>query len=206
MTDLATEYRHKRNVYLIPAAAQLSDLLVGYLADIPRIDRITVRAKDVKSFLTKAARLADGSPKYPDPLHHIQDQIGARVVVRYTSDVPVVDAAVHKYLRPIEEREIVPESPSEFSYTGKHYILLLPTEICREGMTPPLFELQIKTLFQHAWAEANHDLGYKTTTDLTRDQRRQLAFTAAQAWGADHIFQALIDQLGRRTPVSEVHA
>jgi hypothetical protein len=34
-------------------------------------------------------------------------------------------------------------------------------------------------------------LGYKPSVDLTSEQRRKLAFTAAQAWGADQIFEEL---------------
>ncbi|MHA1279982.1 MAG: GTP pyrophosphokinase, partial [Candidatus Helarchaeota archaeon] len=52
-------------------------------------------------------------------------------------------------------------------------------------------ELQIKTVYQHAWAAANHDLGYKSEKDLPKDQRRKIAFTAAQSWGADQIFREL---------------
>ena len=48
---------------------------------------------------------------------------------------------------------------------------------------PKFFELQIKTLFQHAWSEAEHDLGYKEDKHLNLDQKRRLAFTSAQAWG-----------------------
>jgi len=57
------------------------------------------------------------------------------------------------------------------------------------------FELQIKTLFQHAWSEAEHDLGYKPTTVLSHDQKKRLAFTAAQAWGADQVFDELYKQI-----------
>ena len=60
---------------------------------------------------------------------------------------------------------------------------------------PEFFELQIKTLFQHAWSETHHDLGYKTRRKLTSDERRQIAFTAAQAWGADKIFDELAQTL-----------
>jgi len=57
------------------------------------------------------------------------------------------------------------------------------------------FELQIKTLFQHAWAESEHDLAYKPVEDLPKDQRRRVAFVAAQAWGADHILHELVEEL-----------
>jgi putative GTP pyrophosphokinase len=61
----------------------------------------------------------------------------------------------------------------------------------KEDESVAFFELQIKTLFQHAWSEAEHDLGYKPATVLSSDQKRRLAFTAAQAWGADQIFDEL---------------
>ncbi|WP_244619298.1 hypothetical protein [Rhizobium sp. 18055] len=63
-------------------------------------------------------------------------------------------------------------------------------------LVPNFFEIQVKTLFQHAWSEANHDLGYKPESDrLTSDQNRLLAFASAQAWGADRAFDELFIDL-----------
>ena len=33
--------------------------------------------------------------------------------------------------------------------------------------TPRFFELQVKTLFQHAWSEASHDIAYKPDVPLS---------------------------------------
>jgi putative GTP pyrophosphokinase len=63
------------------------------------------------------------------------------------------------------------------------------------GENIDFFELQLKTLFQHAWSEADHDLGYKPSAELSLDQKRRLAFTAAQAWGADLIFDELYREI-----------
>lgn len=41
----------------------------------------------------------------------------------------------------------------------------------KEDESVAFFELQIKTLFQHAWSEAEHDLGYKPSTVLSSDQK-----------------------------------
>ena len=50
---------------------------------------------------------------------------------------------------------------------------------------PDFFELQIKTLFQHAWSEADHDLGYKPgSTPLTSDEKRKLAYTSSPGMGS----------------------
>lgn len=196
MTSLSDDYSVLRRNVLVPLAERLERHIKGICAGLDRVDRITARAKAVDRFLEKAAKIDEnGGPKYLDPLRQIQDQIGARVVVYYLSDVAPASAIIEKYLRPIEAKDIVPDSEKEFGYFGKHFILLMPSDVYDDavplGTGPEFFELQIKTLFQHAWSEAEHDLGYKPSTRLTTEQRRRIAFTAAQAWGADLIFDEL---------------
>jgi len=179
-------------------AGRLQEHIASCLKHCRRIDRITARAKSKVRFLAKAAKIEQGVVKYSDPISQIQDQIGARVVTFYLSDVTAIATEVERYFRAIESRIIVPDSDSEFGYFGKHYIFFLPEDVLDDetrSRCPKFFELQIKTLFQHAWSEANHDLGYKPFADLTSSQRRRIAFTAAQAWGADHIFGELIAEL-----------
>jgi putative GTP pyrophosphokinase len=164
------------------------------------VDSVRVRAKSTDRFVIKANKQEERQPKYSDPLNQIQDQIGARIVVFYPTDVDrICEATVRRYFRFVEERVIVPESPSEFGYEGKHLILFIPADVLDASWTkgdyPTFFEMQVKTLFQHSWAEANHDLAYKAPTELTVEQRRKVAFTAAQAWGADLIFQDLAAEL-----------
>ena len=61
-----------------------------------------------------------------------------------------------------------------------------------------MFELQVRTLYRHAWSEAEHDIGNKPGRKLTKIEKRNFAFTAAQSWGADPIFQELHKGLKRR--------
>jgi putative GTP pyrophosphokinase len=200
MTELREEYRSRYDKVLKPLAKAVEDQLHEYFSGEPRIDRITARAKAIDSFFTKAATLDGGKPKYDEPLRQIQDQVGARVVVYYVSDVERAAAIVEKYYRQIEARTLVPESEWEFGYFGKHYVLLVPSELSRryadKDRVPEFFELQLKTLFQHAWSEAEHDLGYKPGAfPVGPDAKRRLAYTSAQAWGADRTFEELFREL-----------
>ena len=43
--------------------------------------------------------------------------------------------------------------------------------------------------------DQKHDLIYKPSGTLTSDQRPRVAFTAAQAWGADRIFEEPAQEL-----------
>lgn len=196
---LEEEYKQRFERILSPLSKKLDVHLHSLLSGTDRIDRISTRPKSVERFVAKANKEEEGKPKYSDPLNQIQDQIGSRIITFYLSDVEKVSQTIKEYLRPIEQREIIPEKENEFGYIGKHFILFLPsdifnTDICQVD-APKVFELQVKTLFQHAWSEANHDLGYKTTCPLDSHQKRRMAFTAAQAWGADHMFNELFDEL-----------
>jgi putative GTP pyrophosphokinase len=192
-------YRRRYEKVLKPLAAGLEEHVSQYFKDQPRIDRISARAKNVSSFVNKAQKRVRGKIKYSEPLSQIQDQLGARIITFYTSDVERLDTIVKRYFTSIETRQHVPDSEWEFGYFGRHYILILPTDVIDVGMDsemiPAFFELQIKTLFQHAWSEAEHDLGYKPgESALTPEQTRLLAFTSAQAWGADRIFDELFHE------------
>lgn len=189
----------RRERVLVPLAARIEDHLKSLFSGFPRIDRISARAKSVDRFMGKATKQENGKSKYDDPLNQIQDQVGARIVTFYLSDVERVRVEIEKYFKFIESKKIVPESEREFGYEGRHFILFVPTDLLDETLSSDesaeFFELQIKTLFQHAWSEAEHDLGYKPSNELTSDQKRRVAFTVAQAWGADKIF----DEMYQRT-------
>jgi GTP pyrophosphokinase len=196
MNELEQAYRQRFDPVLKPLALSIEKQLLEYFDQVPRIDRISARAKSVDRFLRKAQTLVDAEPKYTEPLRQIQDQIGARVVTFYRSDIQRVADIVEKYYRQIESKDLVPDSDWEFGYFGRHYVLLIPSELVDSSMdsslVPEFFELQVKTLFEHAWSEANHDLGYKPgLAPLDSDAKRRLAFTSAQAWGADRIFDEL---------------
>ncbi|MBY2915353.1 GTP pyrophosphokinase family protein [Rhizobium leguminosarum] len=194
---IEAEYRARYDTTLFPIATKLEALLQDILSGQARIDRISTRPKSVDRFVGKAnAVTKDGKRKYDDPLHQIQDQIGARIITFYKDDVHRISGEVQRYFHAIESKDMLPENEWEFGYFGNHHVLMLLPDLVDphfdNNLVPYCFELQIKTLFQHAWSEANHDLGYKPGQQpLQSDELRQLAFTSAQAWGADRVFNDL---------------
>lgn len=166
------------------------------LKELERVDKISARVKSTKSFKEKACKEEqDGKPKYAEPLKEIQDMIGLRIVVYYEDDFEQIMKIVEPYFNRVEKRRITPDDEAEFGYEGLHYIFFIPEHHLGpyrdKPIIPNFFELQIKTLFQHAWAQAGHGLGYKPKCEFTRDLKRKLAFVAAQSWGADQILTEL---------------
>ncbi|AYV57705.1 hypothetical protein EFP84_18880 [Leptospira kmetyi] len=190
--QIKKEYSERFHV-LVEIAARIEEDLREKIKR-PRVDRISARAKSQERYAKKALKNANGKRKYSDPIKQIQDQVGARIVLFYLDDVEEVAQKIKEYYRHIEKQEIISDNPKEFGYVGLHFILFIPDELItkeEKPYAPTFFELQIKTLFQHAWSEAEHDLLYKPISEFTHDEQRKVAFTAAQAWGADLIFNEL---------------
>jgi len=203
--ELRKSYEQRYTNVLVPLAEKLETLIDELVMDYPRIDRVIARAKEVGSFIDKANnKEEDGSNKYSDPINQIQDQIGARIITHYLFDVIPIRKIIKDYFGPKEEKYHVPDSAKEFDYEGFHYILFIPRDLLTPDLPkehcPRFFELQIKTLFQHAWAESSHNLIYKPPKPLTYLQEKKGAFASAQAWGADRIFDDLTKELILNVP------
>lgn len=198
MPDMVS-YEHLFEKQLVPSASALQRYLIEILEEEERIDIVSSRAKSPLRFHKKATTLLpDGTNKYDNPRFQIQDQIGARINVFYLKDVDTISSVIREYFPAIETSKKEPESDAEFGYFGQHFILAIPEDVIPESPDPTFpkfFELQIKTLFQHAWSEAHHDLGYKSIRTLRATERREIAFTSAQSWGADQIFDTLAARL-----------
>lgn len=167
------------------------------------IEGVSGRAKGIESFLEKADR-RDGKTKekkYIHPLEEIQDQIGVRVVTYYLHDIEPVREIILKDFAKVEDKNIVPDDPSKFGYEARHLICRIPKGIRKKhGPHIGYFELQVCTLFQHAWAQANHDLMYKPPRDPSNFEERLLAWAASQAFGADKVFEDLWNRMQKEEP------
>src|SRR6516162_9569039 len=86
--SLEAKYKRRHQTVLMRLADALAIHIRDCMEGHPRIDRISARSKGVDRFLKKAGTtLVDGRLKYTEPLTQIQDQIGARIVLFYKSDV-----------------------------------------------------------------------------------------------------------------------
>lgn len=187
--------------FIQKASEDLKDDMKALLEGKIHFDRITSRAKGIDRFVIKSQKKKDGYEelKYKDPFKEIQDQIGIRIIVLYLSDVEKVAKIIRDYYGSFEETKKEPSDDFQFKYFGKHFILQVPSSIRKKYKKiniPVYFELQIKTVFQHAWGECEHDLNYKSMNGtLTHEMKRLIALASAQAWGSDKAFQDIIDKL-----------
>lgn len=156
---------------------------------------ITYRIKDKNSLLNKVK-----NKKYKDPMSQIHDYIGIRIVTFVKSDV-------EKVCKEIEELfEIDTENSSNKSeelgedkvgYRSIHYVAKIDDK--REKMPEyaylkgKCFEIQVRTILEHAWADISHDRTYKFNEKLPQenDIRRRFALASASLEMVDREFDRL---------------
>lgn len=188
MPDLRGTYESRVPV-LEQAAQRLEAEVQEHFSGRPHVDRISFRVKGVDSFVKKACR--DIKPPYEHPLEEIEDQIAGRILVLFIDDLETTVGHVNELVIPVEQHHKRPTHYNEFDYESHHGVYALPPQYLPDGWDqqedmPQTFELQVRTLFQHAYAEPQHDLGYKPGAPLSDEVRRELAWIAANSWGADH--------------------
>lgn len=192
LEELRTEFA-ARHPALEGIAERLEAETKEVLKGMPRIDRISFRAKGIDSFIKKVAKRS-GTEAYSSPLSEVEDQVAGRVLVFFCPDVVAVQMRIKEKFSAIESVRKQPTKDEEFGYESHHLVCQIPPHVLPDGWlsksdVPKTFELQVRTLFMHAWAEPQHDLSYKAASDLPKEIRRELAWVAASAWGADKAFE-----------------
>lgn len=159
---------------------------------------ITSRAKDAASFEHKAAQISPESPgaaKYSNPLEQITDKAGIRIITYFLSTVEEVSAIISEQFEVLEQERKTSDDPTRFGYQSTHYLVkfspnrtALPEYAKFSGL---IAEIQVRTILQHAWAEIEHDIQYKSSSVLPTAIRRRFAALAGLIEMADREFQAI---------------
>ena len=170
------------------------------LSDIVKELGITVlavehRVKEEKSLAGKLERKGDGY----NTLEDITDILGCRIICFLSDEIDKIGKRVEESFvidkeNSSDKRALIKEDT--FGYLSLHYICSLPfgdkwpDEICGKK-----FEIQIRTILQHAWSAIHHDIGYKSDFGVPREIRRQFARLAGLLELADDEFVRARDNM-----------
>ena len=178
-----------------PALAHLMEELLR--ADGIQFHSVNYRVKSSESAARKIA--VNGGLRTLDSL---TDLLGLRIVTYFRTEVDNVAAILQREFA-IDEKNSVDKSavldPDQFGYLSMHFIARLAdgratlTENQRFHGIP--FEVQIRSILQHTWAEIEHDLGYKSEAAIPRSVRRRFSRLAGLLELADDEFEGLRGQV-----------
>ncbi|MER9445862.1 hypothetical protein NKI79_32075 [Mesorhizobium sp. M0340] len=191
------EYDEFSKIYndALPGLARLNDCLDRTLNKIVEplrhIDRCQCRVKATNSAYKKyMSKYVGRSP----PLMNFDDLVAARIIVFFTSDISVVRSALLEHFDRVERTEKKPEFDDQFGYESEHLVFVVPPHLkpdTPDEFCPSTFEIQLRTILMHAYAEPQHDILYKSSGEIPKTIRRRLAWIAASCWGADREYEEL---------------
>ena len=147
------------------------------------------RGKSVESFSDKLRRKG---AKYKNPLVDITDLAGTRVITYTLTDIERVSEVIRAEFAVDESRSVTkPEvpDPDRFGYLSTHFVASLGSS--RNALPEwasfdsKLFEIQVRTVVQHAWAAIDHKLNYKSRIEIPHDVQRRLFRVSALLEVAD---------------------
>lgn len=157
-----------------------------------RLDQL-LRTKEVPvSFVTwrlkhhasLAHKLARPEKSYRS-LWDVTDLVGLRVSVSFEDHVEQVARLIEQHFEVDFGNSLERVKPA--GYRSVHYVCAH-----REGPHPDFrFEVQVRTALQHAWAEVEHDLGYKVNDAVPDAIRRRFVRVAALLELADQEFVSI---------------
>jgi len=156
-----------------------------------KIHSITSRTKDRHSVEDKLRRSESSYASLAD----VTDISGIRVVTYFSDDVEKIGRLVEKEFvidvaNSVDKGALL--DPDRFGYVSLHYVVTLSAARLRlaeyRKFSACKAEIQIRSILQHAWAEIEHDLGYKSTGAVPREIRRRFSRLAGLLEVADGEF------------------
>ncbi len=155
-----------------------------------KIHSIQSRLKTRESLARKLAR----PDKTYSSLWEVTDLIGLRVITYFEDSILKIAQLIERRFNvdfPNSTNKLVFSNHENFGYRSLHYICFL------EGSTERRFEIQIRTVLQDAWAEVEHDLGYKASEVAPRHLRRRFSRISSLLEFADEEFVSIRNDLKR---------
>jgi len=184
---LAT-FEEQRGALRAVGARTEQDLLAWLAEARLQVHFVSWRLKSKESLKRKLA-LPDKTYRC---LWDVTDLVGLRVVTYFEDTIDevarLVEDRLQVDLRNSTDRLHFADS-RQFGYRSLHYVCAPPAAWSPH---PDLrFEIQIRTALQHAWAEVEHDLGYKADEAVPEIIRRRFSRIASVLEIADQEFVSI---------------
>ena len=175
--ELLEQYRS-----LLPVYSEMAEIipekLKGFFDEAGLIVAAVEHRVKTEGSLTGKLQLKGG--KYSS-IYDITDIIGIRVITFYIDDVDKVASVLERLFEIDWENSVDKRKAHEtdsFGYLSLHYICRIPESAYTDPEHPEInkirFEVQMRTVLQHAWANMNHDIGYKSGVEVPVEYLRNM--------------------------------
>lgn len=140
------------------------------------VHSVTSRTKEIKSFKDKIYKEKEDYKEFTD----VKDISGTRIICLFSEQVDKIAKIIEENFKvfpnlSVDKRKIM--DPDRFGYLSIHYVVKLSEERAKlpefNRYSDLFCEIQIRSILQHAWAEIEHDLGYKSKIEIPKKIRRR---------------------------------
>lgn len=148
------------------------------------IHHIDSRLKSPKSIVEKLER--KGWPvSIESAEEHLQDIAGVRIICNYINDIyRLADMLIRQPdLELVRQKDYI-ETPKPNGYRSLHLVVRVPVYLSNHTELVPV-EIQIRTIAMDFWASLEHQLRYKSDTEVTASLKLRLKRCADQSAALD---------------------
>ncbi|MFD2873641.1 GTP pyrophosphokinase family protein [Mucilaginibacter ximonensis] len=190
-------YANNRGLYK-KLSVKIHNIISEVIEESPIIvHAITNRTKEVESFKNKI-----DDPKYIDPIKQITDLSGLRIIVYVEDDLKPICEILENTFH-IDASNSLDKSEElgtdKVGYRSIHYIAYIKEERLDlpeyKKFKDLKFEIQVRTILQHAWAEIEHDKNYKFNGVLPPEIKRRFKILAGSLELMDREFNSISKEI-----------
>lgn len=196
---------------ILPRHARLKDTIISIVENLLKtndIEYLTVsgRSKTRESVLEKIERKS-----YKDPAKQLTDLSGIRIVAYFESDINKISDLINSAFNVDVANSLNQDeklSVDQIGYRSVHFVCDIGQARAAlpefANLSNLKFEIQVRTVLQHAWAELAHDRNYKFTGKLPPEIERKLFLYAGMLEIADKGFSEISSEIDAY--IEKVHA
>lgn len=170
-SQIATKWKEEEPKLII-----LGEKVVSFLKDAlykrEMHPEVSFRTKEIQSIIKKIQRKSkERHYTYED----LRDKLGVRVVCPFLSDLDVVDSIINTsfIVRKVEKKKEQIDF-NRLDYQSNHYDVSIKTDFIDFDDSDLIFEIQVRTMNQHAWANSAHILYYKQDIELPDEMKHRI--------------------------------
>lgn len=141
------------------------------------VNHVVCRIKTPESIIKKMKR-KNYELTYQNLINNVNDIAGVRIICPFKSNVFEVVEIIREFenCRIIKEKDYITK-PKNTGYASYHIILEVPV-VLNESKLYTKVEVQIRTMAMDFWATLEHEIKYKTTTQITDKMSKELVHYA----------------------------
>lgn len=152
------------------------DFIKEKITDYELLPEVQFRTKELLSIIKKVKK-KQSEKDYT--YHHLKDKLGIRIICTFQEDLRIIDDFLQKFftINAIEYKKEKLDF-NKLDYVSNHYDAQINLNIDEfkeyDKLGDFTFEIQVRTLNQHAWSNTAHSLSYKQEKDLPPFLKRKV--------------------------------